>query len=69
MSTQSQQVYAHLPERVEAYLHRTGLADRPVRVVPLTGDASDRQYFRVIEPGRVPFVLALYTTPFKYHEL
>jgi aminoglycoside/choline kinase family phosphotransferase len=69
MSHQCHQTYAHLPERVEAYLRRTGLADRSVRVVPLTGDASDRQYFRVIEAGRTPFVLALYTAPFKYHEL
>jgi len=69
MNSQSHQTYAHLPERVQAYLARTGLADRSVRVVPITGDASDRQYFRVIEGGRTPFVLALYAAPFKYHEL
>jgi aminoglycoside/choline kinase family phosphotransferase len=69
MNSQSHQTYAHVPERVQAYLARTGLADRSVRVVPITGDASDRQYFRVIEGGTTPFVLALYAAPFKYHEL
>jgi N-acetylmuramate 1-kinase len=69
MKTQSHQTHTHLPERVQAYLARTGLAERSVRVVPITGDASDRQYFRVIEGGRTPFVLALYAAPFKYHEL
>ena len=34
-------------ERIDAYLVETGLAGR-ARVVPLTGDASDRKYFRVI---------------------
>ena len=41
-----------VPDVVSAYLARTGLAQRSARVVPLTGDASDRRYFRVIESDR-----------------
>jgi aminoglycoside/choline kinase family phosphotransferase len=51
-------------ERVELYLGRAGLAHRSPRVVPLTGDASDRRYFRVLVPGAQPLVLALYAQPF-----
>ena len=35
-------------ERIDSYLQRSGLAARSPRVVPLTGDASDRRYFRVL---------------------
>lgn len=52
-----------------AYLDRTGLRNRGARVVPLTGDASDRQYFRVIEPGHSTFVLALHASPFDVETL
>ena len=37
-------------ERIDAFLRETGLADRGAKVVPLTGDASDRRYFRVLIP-------------------
>ena len=37
-------------ERIDSYLQRSGLASRNPRVVPLTGDASDRRYFRVCCP-------------------
>jgi aminoglycoside/choline kinase family phosphotransferase len=40
-----------------------------VRVVPLTGDASTRQYFRILRPDNPSVVLAVYDTPFKYDEL
>jgi N-acetylmuramate 1-kinase len=43
-------------ERIAHYLDDAGLADRTARVVPLTGDASDRRYFRVLlrdEPSQV----------------
>lgn len=42
--------------RVDQYLHDVGLAARGATVVPLTGDASDRRYFRVLvsdEPSQV----------------
>ncbi len=51
-------------ERIDAYLGREGFAPQSPRVVPLTGDASDRRYYRVLVPGRAPFVLALYAQPF-----
>jgi aminoglycoside/choline kinase family phosphotransferase len=43
-------------ERIDAFLASTGLGERGARVVPLTGDASDRRYFRVLvrdEPSQV----------------
>jgi N-acetylmuramate 1-kinase len=58
-----------VPEAVSAYLHRSGLAARSARVVPLTGDASDRRYFRVIETGGTTSVLALHSAPFEYDKL
>jgi N-acetylmuramate 1-kinase len=56
-----------VPDAVSAYLERSGLAGC-ARVVPLTGDASDRRYFRVIEAGGTS-VLALYSAPFDYDTL
>ena len=47
-------------ERIDAYLRETGLTDRRARVVPLTGDASDRKYFRVIPADAPSHVVALY---------
>jgi len=49
-----------LRDRIEQYLRESGLADRDARVVPLTGDASDRRYFRVIPTAARPIVLALH---------
>jgi aminoglycoside/choline kinase family phosphotransferase len=59
-------------DRIDRYLSETGLASRCRDVVPLTGDASDRRYFRLdltdgpsqilavhtgaIEAARLPFV-------------
>jgi len=40
-----------------------------VRVVPLTGDASTRQYFRILRPDNPSVVLAVYDTPFAFDEL
>jgi aminoglycoside/choline kinase family phosphotransferase len=58
-----------LPEAVTAYLGRTGLQAHATRVVPITGDASDRRYFRVIEDDGTTSVLALYSAPFDYEKL
>lgn len=58
-----------IPDPIAAYLARTGPADQSVRVVPLTGDASDRRYFRVIESNGATTVLALYAAPFEYEKL
>jgi aminoglycoside/choline kinase family phosphotransferase len=54
--------------RVHAYLTRA-LVPSP-RVVPLTGDASDRRYYRVLAPGDRPsMVLAVNAGPFDYAKL
>jgi len=61
-----------LPEttdRIDCYLRESGLAERRPKIVPLTGDASDRRYFRVLPPDGQSFVLALYAEPFTFNEL
>jgi aminoglycoside/choline kinase family phosphotransferase len=55
--------------RVQAYLDRSGLARRGARVVPLTGDASDRRYFRVLVAEGPSTVLALHAGPIEYGAL
>ena len=53
-----------LPEakdRVAQYLAGAGrAATRGARVVPLTGDASDRKYYRILPNEGDPFVLAVH---------
>lgn len=56
-----------LPAPVQIYLDRTKQSS--ARVVPLTGDASDRRYFRVVPPGGRSFVLAVNAAPFDYATL
>jgi aminoglycoside/choline kinase family phosphotransferase len=56
-------------ERIDSYLERSGLASRSPRVVPLTGDASDRRYFRVLVPEGPSIVLSLYASAFKFEKL
>lgn len=51
-----------IPPTVQQYLVRGALTG--ARVVPLTGDASDRRYFRLLAPGRDPLVLAVHAEPF-----
>jgi aminoglycoside/choline kinase family phosphotransferase len=54
--------------RVHTYLERARVPSP--RVVPLTGDASDRRYFRVLTPGGRPStVLAVNAEPFDYAKL
>jgi aminoglycoside/choline kinase family phosphotransferase len=55
--------------RIDACLQRARMAGPQVRVVPLTGDASTRQYFRVLRPDDPSVVLAVYDVPFTYDEL
>jgi aminoglycoside/choline kinase family phosphotransferase len=40
-----------------------------VRVVPLTGDASTRQYFRILRPDHPSVVLAVHESGFTFDEL
>jgi aminoglycoside/choline kinase family phosphotransferase len=56
-------------ERIDEVLQRSKLAGPGVRVVPLTGDASTRQYFRVMRPDNPPVVLAVYDEPFVLDQL
>ncbi|PYR56130.1 MAG: hypothetical protein DMF85_17570, partial [Acidobacteria bacterium] len=56
-------------ERIDGYLTRSGLAARTPRVVPLTGDTSDRRYFRILTPELPSIVLALYSQPFDVRTL
>ncbi len=56
-----------LRDRIDQYLRESGLAAG--RVVPLTGDASDRRYFRIIPADGPPFVLALHAGPIDFKAL
>jgi aminoglycoside/choline kinase family phosphotransferase len=49
-------------DRVAAYLDALGAPVRGARVVGLTGDASDRKYYRVLPNDGDPFVLAVHAT-------
>jgi N-acetylmuramate 1-kinase len=51
-------------ERIREYLARTGMTDQVASVVPLTGDASDRKYFRVLRRNDPSIVLALHAESF-----
>jgi aminoglycoside/choline kinase family phosphotransferase len=55
--------------KIEGYLHRSGLAKKSPRVVPLTGDASDRRYFRILTQDAPSIVLSLYSAPFEFETL
>lgn len=52
--------------RLEQYLAEQQLTDRTTKVMPLTGDASDRRYFRVLLKDSKPIVLALHQGPIEY---
>lgn len=56
-------------ERIDGYLSRSGLAARAPRVVPLTGDASDRRYFRILLSDATSIVLSLHAAPFEFEKL
>jgi N-acetylmuramate 1-kinase len=60
---------ASVPERIEAYLQETGLAARHPEVVPLTGDASDRRYFRILLSESASVVLAVHSGPIDFARL
>ena len=47
-------------ERIAQFLQETGRADAVASVVPLTGDASDRRYFRLLLRGDAPQVLCVH---------
>ena len=55
--------------RIDRYLTETGLASRGARVVPLTGDASDRRYVRILLRDEPSQVLAVYPQAFEVDQL
>jgi aminoglycoside/choline kinase family phosphotransferase len=52
--------------RLEQYLAEHRLTDQVAKVLPLTGDASDRRYFRVLLKDQQPIVLALHQGPIDF---
>ena len=55
--------------RIHQFLEDTGLLELRATVVPLTGDASDRRYFRVLLPGAPSQVLAVHPGPIAFDTL
>jgi N-acetylmuramate 1-kinase len=64
--SEEQQAIRH---KIDLCLDRAKLAGPQARVLPLTGDASTRQYFRVMRPDNPSVVLAVYDAPFAFAEL
>ena len=56
-------------ERIDVYLGRNGFSVFHPRIIPLTGDASDRRYYRILTAHGAPFVLALHATAFDVNTL
>ena len=54
--------------RIDQYLSDTGLAARAT-IVPLTGDASDRRYFRVLVRDEPSQVIAVHPGPIDFEKL
>jgi N-acetylmuramate 1-kinase len=59
---------AHDP-RIDQFLTEAGLSASETRVLPLTGDASDRRYVRVLLRNEPSQVLALHTGPIDFETL
>src|SRR4030095_14583673 len=55
--------------RIDQFLEQTGLAARNPKVVPLTGDASDRRYFRLLLRDPAPKVLAVHPQSIDFERL
>jgi aminoglycoside/choline kinase family phosphotransferase len=58
---------AEIRARIDEFLEERGLAG--ARVVPLTGDASDRRYFRVYIPDDGSQVLAVHPGPIEFRSM
>jgi aminoglycoside/choline kinase family phosphotransferase len=56
-------------DRIDAFLASTELKTRGAKVVPLSGDASDRRYFRVLLRDEAPQVLAVHPGPIDFGAL
>ncbi len=55
--------------RIDQFLTEIGLAARVTTVVPLTGDASDRKYFRVLLRDAPTQVLAVHPQAIDFERL
>jgi len=55
--------------RIDKYLSEAGLATRAAKVVPLTGDASDRRYVRILLRDAPSQVLSVYPQSFDVDQL
>ena len=55
--------------RIDRFVAETGLQDAGVRIVPLTGDASDRRYFRLLLRDAPSQVLAVHPGPIEFDQL
>jgi aminoglycoside/choline kinase family phosphotransferase len=60
---------ADVRTRIDLFLSQFGLAQRGASVVALTGDASDRRYFRVLVPHDASQVLAVHPGPIDFERL
>ena len=58
-----------LRDRIDQFLGDTGLSSRGAKVVPLTGDASDRKYFRVLLKSEPSQVIAVHPGPIDFTTL
>jgi aminoglycoside/choline kinase family phosphotransferase len=57
------------PDRVRQYLREKQIMPNLTKVVPLTGDASDRRYFRVLQRDGSSIVLALHAGAIEFDAL
>ena len=55
--------------RIDRFLKDTGVANQVTTVVPLTGDASDRKYFRVLLRNAPTQVLAVHPQAIEFERL
>ena len=58
-----------IDDRIERFLLEHALIGEGTRVVPLTGDASDRKYFRVIQTDGRSIVLAVHVAAIDFTSL
>jgi aminoglycoside/choline kinase family phosphotransferase len=56
-------------DRITRYLARHALTPQVTSVLPLTGDASDRRYFRVLQRDGSSLVLALHAGPIAFESM
>lgn len=56
-------------ERIAQYLDQQRLTPLVIKVLPLTGDASDRRYFRVLMQEGESIVLALHAGPIEFDSM